>query len=325
MAMTSTIPKKRILIADSQLFNMASLIGACNGHYLVVTATSAAQVSKELETAPVAMILLDPNLADKDGFSLCQQLKSDQRYGEIPVIFISADNKVTEEARAFEVGAVDYIRKPFYAPTLLARIGNQIRLSEAIRELKQLNRLALDANPNTGLPGNNSIQQEIGRLLDSRELVCVIYADLDYFKAYNDKYGFARGDEVIVFCANIIRVALQQHGCADAFVGHIGGDDFVFVVPTDKCAQVSQEIVRRMNTGIGQFYRPQDLERGFVTATNREGHVCNSPLISLSMGGVDLSKSTAATVLEVIDRCTEMKGVAKAEAGSNLKLCQRRQ
>ncbi len=315
--------KKRILVADAGILNLATLIGTLKDDYHVVVAKNGVEVFKQLKKNRIDMILLDTKFPDMDGFEVCRRLKVDQQTQEIPVIFITSQNSVTDEEKGFEVGAADYIAKPFNAPTVTVRIKNQFKLSSAIAELKRLNQLALDANPNTGLPGNNSILNEIQRVIADKEGVCIIYADLDNFKIYNDTYGFTRGDDVIIFAANVIRVALQISGCADSFLGHIGGDDFVIVVPEEKYSVVAEEIIRRINPGILEFYSQEDAERGYVVAMNREGEEKHHPLVSLSMGGINLSQHKVATAHEAVDICTEMKKAAKKQPGSNLLVCKR--
>lgn len=315
--------KKRILVADPEIFNLATLIGTLKDNYHVVVAKNGAEVFKQLKKNQIDMVILDTKFPDMDGFEICRQIKADKLTNAIPVIFITAHNSVSNEEQGFAAGAVDFISKPFNAPTVIVRIKNQLKLSDAIAELKRLNQLALDANPNTGLPGNNSILKEIQRVVNEQDKVCVIYADLDHFKIYNDTYGFSRGDDVIIFTANVIRVALQASGCDSCFLGHIGGDDFVFVVPTDICSNVAEEIIRRIDRGISEFYNQEDFERGYVIAVNREGQEKKHPLISLSMGGINLAQRKALTAFEVIDTCTEMKKAAKKQPGSNFLLCKR--
>lgn len=316
--------KKRILIADPQLLSQATLIGTLKDDYHIVTAKSAQEVQQHLKKGAIDMLLLETTLIDADGFELCRTLKADEQTSSLPVIFITSLNTVAAEAKGFAVGAVDYISKPFNAPTVKARIKNQFKLSDAIKELQRLHQLALDANPNTGLPGNSSILNELKKVVETGAAVTVIYADLDNFKVYNDIYGFAQGDNIITFTANVIKVALQIAGCGDAFLGHIGGDDFVIIIPAEKCSQVAAEIIRRIDGGIGEFYAAEDLRKGHVVACDRDGKQRRHPLISLSLGAVDLTRRRVTTPLEIIDICTETKKAAKARPGSNLFLDQRR-
>ncbi len=316
--------EKKILIADPQILDQATLIGTLQADYHVVTPKSAQEVIHKLKTTSIDMILLETSLSDSDGFDLCRKLKADEPTAPLPVIFVTALANVTAEAMAFEVGAVDYITRPFNAPTVRARIKNQLKLREVIKELKRINHLALDATPNTGLPGNNSIMAELKRVLSDSAAVTVIYADLDNFKVYNDRYGFAQGDNVIIFTANVIRVALLIAGCGDSFLGHVGGDDFVIIVPADKCAAVAAEIIQRIDNGIREFYSAEDLLRGYVTATVRGGKEQRYHFVSLSLGAVDLTRRKFSTPFAIIDICTETKKAAKARQGSNLFLDQRR-
>jgi len=316
--------KKKILIADPNVLNQATLIGTLQSDYHVVTAKSAQEVLKQLQTNSIDMIVLETTLSDTDGFELCRKLKADQGSADLPVIFVTALNSVSAEAKAFEAGAVDYITKPFNAPTIRARIKNQLKFCDAIKELTRLNHLALDANPNTGLPGNNSIMAELTQVLSDRATVAVIYADLDNFKVYNDLYGFAQGDKVIIFTANLIRVSLHAVGCGDSFLGHVGGDDFVLIVPAEKCHVVGAEIIRRIDRGIREFYSDEDLERGYVLASVRGGEKKECNFVSLSLGAVDLTQRKFSTPFEIIDICTETKKAAKAQPGSYLFVDQRR-
>lgn len=318
-----TTEKKRILVADSDILNLATLIGTLKDNYHVVVAKDSKEVFKQLKKNHIDMILLDTRFPGIDGFEICRQLKADSLTKKIPMIFITSQNSATDEEKGFEVGAVDYIAKPFNAPTVTARIKHQLKHSEAIIELERLNQLALDANPNTGLPGNNSILKNIQKAVDKKEAVCVIYADLDHFKSYNDSYGFAQGDNVIIFTANVIKVALQMSQCDDSFLGHIGGDDFVFIVPVEKYSAVAAEIIKRIDQGIAEFYNTEDVAKGYVVAINREGKEKQHPLISLSMGGINLLQRKVTTAFEVVDICTEMKQTAKKQAGSQISICQR--
>ena len=315
--------KKRILIADTQILNLATLIGTLKDNYHVVTAKDGASIFKQLKKSAIDMVLLDTKFPDLTGFEICQKLKADPLTQAIPVIFITSQNSVADEEQGLNVGAADYIAKPYNAPIVLARIKTQLQLSSAVAELKRLNQLALDANPNTGLPGNTSILKALQDAVTNKTATCVIYADLDNFKAYNDIYGFAKGDEVIVFTANVIRAALQISGCGEAFFGHIGGDDFVIIVPTKKHNEVAKEIIARIDCGILEFYSNEDAKRGYINATNRNGEKTQLPLISLSMGGVDLTQRELSTAFEVVDICTEMKTAAKKQQGSNILMCNR--
>ncbi|HBG18191.1 MAG TPA: diguanylate cyclase response regulator, partial [Desulfobulbaceae bacterium] len=132
-------------------------------------------------------------MPEMDGFEVCRRIKQHEKWQETPLIFISAQGEAGDETRGLNLGAIDYIAKPFNPAIVKARIRNHLQLRAAMRELERLYTLALDANPLTGLPGNNSIIKNIEAKLQAGDSSCVIYTDIDNFKAYNDKYGFARG------------------------------------------------------------------------------------------------------------------------------------
>lgn len=317
--------KKRILLVDADLLSVATTIGALKDDYHIVTAQNAVELITQLKKNRVDMLILETSLPDADGFEICRQLKTKPETAELPVVFLTNLDQVAAEERGFAAGAVEYIVKPFNAPTVKARINNQLKLSSAIAELQKLNRLALDANPNTGLPGNTCIQCELQRLVDNGNTdIAVVYGDLDHFKVYNDTYGFAKGDEIIIFTANVIRVSLQSQGCGEAFLGHIGGDDFVLILPAEKLMPVADEIIDRIERGIGEFYSAEDYARGSVMAVDRVGIQREHPLVSLSMGAIDLSKRNVSSFLEIVDICTETKKLAKQRSGSNIVVDQRR-
>lgn len=201
---------------------------------------------------------------------------------------------------------------------MLARARTQIRLYHSILELERLNQLALDANPLTGLPGNNSVAEAITRAIEDHSHLCVVYCDMDNFKAYNDKYGFARGDRAIQYAADTIQGAMQSICGPGFFIGHIGGDDFSVLVPSEKATLVAEEIARRFDDGVAKLYNPEDLKEGGIVSINRQGHRQNFPIMALSMGGVDLSQRAFKHYLEVANLCADVKKIAKEMHGSSI-------
>ncbi len=192
------------------------------------------------------------------------------------------------------------------------------------KELERLYSLALDANPMSGLPGNNSVAAAITEAMQDGKRSCVIYTDLDNFKAFNDKYGFALGDDVIKFTADLLKKATRAADCEGAFVGHIGGDDFVLVVPSEKALAVVNFIIQEFDSRVVEFYRDEDVNRGFISSQNRQGQREDFPIMSISMAGVDLSRRVYDQYIQVNDACAELKKQSKAKSGSVFSLDQRR-
>ena len=315
----------KILIIDDSIEHIKILISLLADQYDVFFAKSGEEGLNLLETAKPDLILLDIVIPGMDGFEVCRRIKGSSKWQETPLIFISVQGDDDDETKGLELGAIDYIAKPFNPAIVQARIKNHLRLRTAIRELERLYALALDANPVTGLPGNNSIARRIELMLQSDNHASVIYTDIDNFKAYNDKYGFARGDEVIRFMAQVLKKAVEGAGCSSAFVGHVGGDDFIMVVPSAQSSFITQDIIRNFDKDIITFYNRQDVDLRCIQATDRQGQLQIYPIMSISIAGIDLSFRRYSSYLEVNDACAEMKKMAKAMPGSTICFNQRRE
>ncbi len=195
---------------------------------------------------------------------------------------------------------------------------------ELEKKLEELYIIAKDANPITGLPGNRVIETEIKKVLVTNEAACVIYADLDNFKSYNDKYGFAKGDEVIEFTSSVLGELEEKLKLTSFFLGHIGGDDFVMIVPESEISRVEKYIVERFDIGIRRFYEESDLSSGQIISTDRIGMRRKYPIMGLSLAGVLIKDRNYTSYLEVVDICTATKRRAKQFVSTCLVIDERR-
>ena len=223
--------KPKILIVDDVPENIRMLMEILKQDYATIPATSGEFALEKVLSSPLPdLVLLDLLMPLMDGYEVCRRLKENPKTRDIPVIFITSVSETRDNARAFELGAMDYITKPFNTAIVKARVKTHVNMRRAMLELQRLYKIALDANPITGLPGNNSIRKAITRAFKNKSSQVLIYTDLDNFKVYNDIYGFARGDEVLLTTSAILKEAvLSIDTSGDAFIGHIGGDDFVLM------------------------------------------------------------------------------------------------
>ncbi len=309
--------QQKILIVDDAVENIKMLISLLHDEYTTFFAKNGEVALKLARSKQPDLILLDIVMPEMDGFEVCRALQEEPETSDIPVIFVSAKGEEGDETKGFEAGAVDYIIKPISPPIVKARVKTHLRLREAVAELKRLNRLAMDANPMTGLPGNTAVTEHIKKALGKKEDVCIIYADLDNFKAYNDKYGFAMGDNIILFTAQVLEDAMAALNLKGGFIGHIGGDDFVAIVSSDQADELAAQVIKEFDKGVGRFYNEEDLARECICAKNRQGEIKTFPLMSFSLAGVDLALSPYSQYLQVIDACTESKKEAKRLPGSS--------
>ena len=308
--------RAKILIVDDIVENIRILTSLLQEKYQIFFAKDGYTALQLAKVKQPDLILLDIIMPEMDGIEVCRKLQGDPKTRGIPVIFVSAKGEEVDETKGFEAGAVDYIIKPISPPVVQARVKTHLRLRQAIAELERLNTLAMDANPMTGLPGNKVVTDRIKEALDNKENVCVIYADLDNFKAYNDNYGFAMGDDIILYTSQVLKKALNAFDLANGFIGHIGGDDFVVIIPSEQVEHFANYIISVFDESVGQFYNAEDLAGGGIRAKNRQGEIQKFPLMSISLAGVDLAFVDYSQYLQVNDACTEAKRVAKRLPGS---------
>lgn len=175
---------------------------------------------------------------------------------------------------------------------------------------------ARNANPLTGLPGNLTIEAEIKERIKNEEKFSVLYLDLDNFKAYNDSYGYCKGDEVINYTAEVLKGCAQKI-MGSTFVGHIGGDDFVMITAAEYDQYLAEIIIREFDRGIRRFFKNEDLLRGYIVCLDRQHQIINTPLTSISIAVISNKDGELKNHLEISDRAAEIKKKAKEMSGSN--------
>lgn len=253
------------------------------------------------------LVLADIMMPNVDGFELTRRLRQDSRTASVSVIMLTARGLSADKLEGFSVGADDYIVKPFDTPELLARIRGVMRRTKEMRQ----------QSPLTGLPGNVRIEDEIEGRVRSGQRFAILYADLDHFKAYNDHYGFMRGDQVIQTTAELIEAVAQEAGGPGTFVGHVGGDDFVIVCDADEATTIAELLVRRFDETAPSLYDPKDRERGHIEVVDRRGQAQGYPLLTISIGVATAGQRAFAHYAEAVAVATEMKAFTKSTHGSS--------
>ena len=180
------------------------------------------------------------------------------------------------------------------------------------------------ANPLTGLPGNISIAQEIDRRLRAGEDIAVVYADLDNFKSYNDKYGFTRGDDVILYTRDCFQEATKAQNAQGIFNGHEGGDDFVSVLPYSIWEPYCKNIIAYFSHDITQFYNETDAKNGYIDSVSRQGEKMRFPLMTISLAVVGNHLRPFSSHVELVSVAAEMKKVVKKMEGSSYAIDRRK-
>ncbi len=183
-------------------------------------------------------------------------------------------------------------------------------------ELIKMKERAENANPLTKLPGNLVIHDIIENRIKENKQFMVIYCDLDNFKAYNDKYGIAKGDEAIKLTAEVFKEAAKQKGDKEAFVGHEGGDDFILVTSPESAQAVADHITSEFDKRVRSLYDEEDLTRGYIIAHARDGAIKQFPIMTISLAGITNAHRTITSYGEVTNIAAEVKKKAKAIEGS---------
>lgn len=176
--------------------------------------------------------------------------------------------------------------------------------------------LATSANPLTGLPGTNVLNEEIKyRIIESKPFA-VLYLDIDNFKSYNDKYGFNKGDEIILFTASVISDSIKELGNNDDLVCHIGGDDFVVITTPHRTDKICEEIIHKFDTKIQFYYSPEDRSKKYIISVDRQGNIVSFPIMSISIAVVENEDGKIKNHIEIFEITTEIKKEAKKISGS---------
>ncbi len=271
------------------------------------------QAEKSIDEETPDLVLLDVMMPKVDGVELCRRLRANPATANLPVIMLTAKSLSADKVVGLTAGADDYIIKPFDTLELVARVRSTLRRNAEMRAV----------SPLTGLPGNHRIEEELADRVIKAQPFAVLYLDLDNFKAFNDCYGFLRGDEVITLLSTAARRAVMEAGEPAPFLGHIGGDDFVVVCLPEQAEAMAKRVVDIFDASAPRLHDPTDAGRGYIEVTDRQGKARRFPLVSVSIGIAMSGNRMFADKREVVDVATEMKKVAKTTVGSSIAIDRR--
>lgn len=239
------------------------------------------------------LIVLDIMLPDMDGYAVCRDLRTTTRTRHIPIIFLTQRDERSDRIAGLELGADDYITKPFDIEELI------LRVRRAIQTYKHNNM----TDPRTGLPSGRLIEEELLGLMRSDEKWSLSLIGIDNLSDFSNAYGFVASDEVLRFTAMLINDEVDQHGSLDDFVGHTGGDSFVLISRSVDPSELIDKIKTRFTNSIESHYNFMDIERGGIEKPN--GSI--APLMKLSVGKVSTDTHTFSDIREVTELAAEMR------------------
>lgn len=261
-----------------------------------------------------SLIIIDEDTTDINIVEFCKSIRSNEDNSITPIIVVSSNKEKEHAVDVLKTDVQYYIKKPLDEEYFFYTIKNIVGLLTKNRRI----------SPLTGLPGNVQIQAEMKKRLLNKETFAMLYFDLDNFKAYNDVYGFANGDEIIKFTARTISKHIHQIPDSDNFIGHIGGDDFVAITGPTDYDKVCQNIILEFDKFAVDYYNEIDVERGYVEVANRRGIIEQFPLTTISIAVLEVDSKIYKTTLEIGEVAGQIKHRAKAVPGSTYVINKRR-
>lgn len=271
------------------------------------------QIDIALKNIP-SIIIINEDAIEVDIVELCKKIRSDDDNSITPIIVVSSNSEKEHRIQILKESVEYYIKKPVNAQYLYYTIKNLGRLITINRRI----------SPLTGLPGNVQIHAELKKRISNKEEFSVLYLDLDNFKAYNDVYGFLKGDEIIKFTADTIMTSIHSLIPNNSFIGHIGGDDFIAIVPTLNCEDVCKDIIANFDANVIKFFTEDDVEKGYIEVANRKGVIEQFQLTSISIGVVEADVGRFANILEIGEVGAQVKHMAKSVMGSSYAIDRRK-
>lgn len=280
-------------------------------HDVTLFATIQSSLEHLYNTIP-DLLVIDITDNEPRTVDLLNKLKGDPLFNQFPVLAIVKDDLSTCDWNRLAVE--DYIRESCIEAELKTRASLCLARAERVVEV----------SPLTKLPGNIAITKQIQARIDSGNPFALAYTDIDYFKPFNDRYGFSRGDEIIKMVGRLILNAVKDKEPDTSFVGHIGGDDFVFIIGYDLAEEASQTVINYFDRLVPTFYDPEDRARGYVESVDREGNRKTYPIMSLSIGVAHNRFRKFTHYGQVAEIASEMKKFAKRTPASCFRIDRRK-
>jgi GGDEF domain-containing protein len=259
------------------------------------------------------VLIGDLEITGLNPITACKRIKNDVILNNMAIVIVTTKDALKKKIEAINGGADDYIVKPFYPEELIARMNG------IVRRTKQ----AINSNPLSLLPGNIMIEMETARRIQENAPLAVCYVDIDNFKAFNDYYGYERGDAAIRMTANIVSTIIRQynhvrHGESaqgmtrmDHFLGHIGGDDFVIITTPDWIDLLCSYIIEKFDEMVPSLYDEDDVERGYIITKTRQGNVQEFPIMTLSIAVVTNEERNFTHNGQISKAASELKAYIK--------------
>ena len=297
--------KSRLLVVedDIDIGNMLKIYFSGMEFEVDIAVRGSDALEKTKQSLP-HLIVLDIMLPDIDGYEVCRNLRTNMRTSHIPVIFLTQKDERSDKLQGLELGADDYITKPFDIEELKLRVQGAIRRSE---------RESL-TDPRSGLPAGRLIEEQLRRIIREKGWA-LLDARVNNFEPFKDVYGFVTGDDVLRFTAMLIGEVVDEIGSTSDFIGHAGGDNFVIITSDEKSAALKARLKERFDHEVQTHYNFMDRQQGFVQAPAADGTTVKVPFMTMSVGIVSPSVDSFADIREITELAAEARRQDSAPGG----------
>lgn len=288
--------KGRILVVEDEIdiSNMLRIYFTGQGYDVQVAGKGGEALEATRRQLP-NLIVLDINLPDMSGYDVCRDLRTTTRTSHIPIIFLTQKDERSDKIAGLELGADDYITKPFDIEELKLRVQNAILASDRSKQI----------NPVSGFPTGRLIEDHLRGLMGNDRDWTYVDLKLNNFDMFAEVYGWAAGDEVIRFLAQVLIVEeIDKHGTPDDYIGHPGRDNFVIISHSDDVERLVSSIIDRFAHEARQHYTFIDRERGYMLVEGASGQQ-RADLMSLNAGMVSTHTHRFSDIREVTELAAE--------------------
>jgi DNA-binding response OmpR family regulator len=295
------MPKGRILVVedDPDISNMLKIYFTGQGYDMEMVKRGGDALTITQQQLP-QLIILDINLPDMDGYTVCKRLRTTTRTKHIPVIFLTEKDDRSDRIAGLELGADDYITKPFDIEELRLRIQNAISSAE---------RMGL-TDPRSGLPSGRLIEDQLREMMRRKDWT---YMDIriSFFEAFREKYGFVASDEVLRFSAMMISDVVDHNGAPEDFIGNAGNDNFVVITDASKGTIIRETLEKRFNEEVQSHYSFVDREQHGVKIDDGMGGEKLVKLMMIAIGMVNSTDKEFSDIREITEAAAEARRKAQ--------------
>jgi len=291
--------KARLLIVedDNDIATMLQLYFASQGYEVDIASRGSEALEKTRQSLP-HLIILDIMLPDFDGFEVCRTLRTHSRTSHVPIIFLTQKDERSDKLQGLELGADDYITKPFDIEEL------KLRVQRAISRAEQQSL----TDPRSGLPSGRLIEEQLRRIIQS-DGWALMDVRINAFSAFTDAYGFVAGDDVLRFTAMLLNEVVNQLGTPEDFIGHVGGSNFILITTQDRAEAIRKTLKERFAQEVRAHYNFLDREQGYLLVTDDSGRAVKVPLMTLAVGLISPKDHTFTDIREITELAAEARRV----------------